>query len=103
MAATDPLGSGAARHQIARPHAGLHGGQPHRLLPDRLQLASSWPRRREGHRDPGRTRDPGISCGQPEGKGFNLLKNSRKLVFPFENPRKSILTTKIVKPLPENF
>jgi hypothetical protein len=55
--------TGAARYQIARPHAGLHGCQPHRPLPDRLRLASSWQCRSAGRRDPDRTRDPGIPCG----------------------------------------
>jgi hypothetical protein len=53
--------------------------------------------------DPGRIRDPGILCGQPWGGGFFYLKTPENSFPLFKNPRKSILTPKITKPLPENF
>jgi hypothetical protein len=68
---------------MAGPHGGLHSGQPHRLLPDRLRLASSWLSRSAGRGDPGRICDPGIPCGQPWEGFFFLFKNPRKIVFPF--------------------
>jgi hypothetical protein len=36
-------------------------------------------------------------------KGLKHIFISRNWFFPWINPRKSILTPKIVKPLPENF
>jgi hypothetical protein len=54
--------------------------------------------------DPGRIWDPGIPCGHPWGGEFSFyLKICRKSFSPFQNPRKSIFTPKITKPLLENF
>jgi hypothetical protein len=36
-------------------------------------------------------------------RGVLIYLISRKWLFPLKNPRKSILTPKIVKPFPENF
>jgi hypothetical protein len=36
-------------------------------------------------------------------RGYLIYLNSRKWLFALKNPRKSILTPKIVKPVPENF
>jgi hypothetical protein len=64
-------------------------------------VGSQAPPRTTG--DPGRSWDPGIPCGRSAGKDFLLNKNSRKFLFPFKNPRKSILSPKIMKPFPVNF
>jgi hypothetical protein len=56
-----------------------------------------------GRREPGRSRsgfgDP-VWLGYLKGKTYFY---SRKHIFSLKNPSKSILTAKIVKPLPENF
>jgi hypothetical protein len=45
----------------------------------------------------------GSRAASPVKEGFLIYLKCQKIVFPLKNPRKSILTPKIVKPLPENF
>jgi hypothetical protein len=84
VAATDPLGSGAARHLFFQPHNGPQGSQPHR----QPGIQSGWPvtgrppRGPQGSRTHPRSGDP-VRPAQLRGGVFGLFK-FQKIVFPFE-------------------
>jgi hypothetical protein len=88
---------------ISRPHTGPHGSKPHRPPPDPMRRPVAG---RAAARAAGIPAAPAIrgsrAAGPVKGGGLIYL-NSGKWLFPLINPRKSILTPKIVKPLPENF
>jgi hypothetical protein len=76
-----------------------------RTTPRGIACGSQWPLSRTRAAERRAAPDPksGIRCGWGGFKGLNVFLNSRKWFFPLKNPRKSILSPKIVKPLPENF
>jgi hypothetical protein len=65
-----------------------------------MRLASSGP---ATARAAGIPATPVIRGSRAAGTWVLIYFNSRKCIFPLKNPRKSILTPKIVKPFPENF